>query len=741
MKLMAWASRLSGLVALSASLAACSGSHSTVPAAPLAGDAAAARAASPLEPAAAQRPPAWTGKTAAATLTLRIPEPRRSGIPPRRPRYVPASSRSIAVTVLKVNGSVISATPQVTSLSPGTSPCGTVTSGDYTCTIQVVLPIGTDVTELSVYDATGAAGNLLSQQVSSLTVVEGVNNQFGSGSPITLDANPGALSVTALSGPTGTYPNFTVTGTSNATFTVGVVDTHGTAFGSQPGKPTITQAAATGTGASASVSGTTLTLTPPSSGSSTNVVVDADPAGTLDVNTSLSASASAAATSFAVASATGIYAGQNLELDYETFSGSTLIQEAVHVLSVSGTTVTISSGLAHAHASGAKVYHSSDNLTSSTAPFTVTISAPPSVIVPIASTGAASPSKVLPYACCFSALTPGPALSSAATASFDLGRFDALGNLFVADVENDAVYKAPYNSTTGFGGSSALSGVVNQPGVPSFDVGPGTTAGGTVAVENSTSPQLDFWAPGGSGNPTGFNSVLAGPGYVPTLEQGYPSVAVMSDSTGATFGFAYDVASSTSTRDEIVVTNGTSSEQDLSNSAIVSNYNADVAVPVMTWDAGRQSLIYANSGSGFEVLEFPRNGTTGAILQTTPNLVGPASGYPHWVAASPDGAYVAVAGDDGSGGSKVTIYHYSSPSWSKISTGTSIDGKDFSNFTSMRFTGGGNLIVADSNGTYSHLYAYTDAGGSACATGCTNGYFDLSSSFPNLLINDIAVLH
>jgi hypothetical protein len=666
------------------------------------------------------------------------------GIPTRHPRYVPASTSSIAVTVFKVNGSATSFATQVTSLTPGTAPCGTVSGGDYTCTIPIELPVGSDLTQLTLYDGTGATGNVLAQQVTALSVVEGTNNQFGNGSPLTLDENPGAVSVVALSGPTGTQASgFTVTGTANVTFTVGVDDTHGTPPQSQPGLAGFSRAAATGTGANASVSGTTLTLTPPSTGSSTHVVVDANPAGTTDLVTTLASSASAMATSFSVASATGIYVGQNLELDYEAFSGTTSIQEAVHVTGVSGTTISISAPLANAHGAGATVVHSSDNLVPSAAVFTVTINQPPpTVIVPIASNG--SGSNVSAFGCCFTTFSQGAGLPNSALVVY--GRFDALGNLFTADEQNDVIYKFAYTTASGFAASSTLNGVQTQPFPAGFDVSPGTTGGGTVVFENAgVSTNLDFWPPGGSGSPTGFTSSLPSTSWTTATEQGYPSVAVLSDSTGATFGFAYDLFNvDNSTHDRIVVTSGTS-EQDLTSSSIVStagNGATNTGVPILTWDQGRQSLIYVNSQSsgGYQILEFKRSGTSGAMLATSPLAVGSVPGYPHWAAASADGNYVAVAGDDGNGGSKVALFNFSGSAWTQI-TGTALTTADFTAFTAMRFTAGGDLIVADSDGNSTQrLYAFTELGASACATGCTNGYYSLSG-LGGFTIGDIATLH
>ena len=692
-------------------------------------------------PTSGSTPPAFAGPTAAATLTLTIPAPGSAPTATNRrsPAYIPASVRSVSILVLEVGGVPVADTAATTNVTPGTSPCSTVTSGDYTCTITVQLPIGTDNVQIGTYDAVNAGGNLISQTIYSATVVEGHANTFGSSAtPITLDANPGTISVVALSGPTGTYPTFTANATGTSTFTVGVVDKHGTAFGSQPGQPTMTHAAATGTGAGASVSGTTLSLTPPTSGTSTNVVVDADPAGTKIVSTTLSSSPAAAATSFTVSATTNMFVGMNLVLDYETFSGTTLIQETAKIANISGSTITVSTGLAHAHSSGATVYAYSDNLSPSTAPFTVTLAT--TIIAPVG-VNQSGDSKALVYNTSF-ALQTGSLTST--TEGYSNARFDTADQLFIGDQGADTVYRSQWTAGTGFGSVTTYSGIPgSQYGNFGFDV----SSSGAVAVQNDSvndsddpiTPQLDAYAAGSSSSPTAFTSSLGAGAWPTVTEFGYPTVAVLSDTSANVFGYAYEICDATgSTTDKIVVTSGTS-EQDL-NGSIVSVFANDPTAAVLAWDVGLQALFYANSdtgsGSTYAVLEFPHTGSTdSATLSNSPTTIASISGYPVSIAASQgSGDYVAVAYSSGSGAA-INIYFYNGSTWSLTGT-IDASGSTIQDFTSMHFITSGNLIVSnsDSGGTIGQLLEFTTTGSQVGTT--YNALADFGSGYT---INDVAV--
>jgi hypothetical protein len=98
---------------------------------------------------------------------------------------------SLEVQLVTVGGIAPSPTPSPTIVN--VSGCA-VTSGDYTCTVAVGLPIGTDVVLVKSFDAAGATGNVLSQQNGTFTVVAASANNF----TMTLDAKPGAI---VVSGP------------------------------------------------------------------------------------------------------------------------------------------------------------------------------------------------------------------------------------------------------------------------------------------------------------------------------------------------------------------------------------------------------------------------------------------------------------------------------------------------------------------------------------------------------------
>jgi hypothetical protein len=656
----------------------------------------------------------------------------------RTPQYVPASTRSVAILVLEVGGSPVADTASVTNVSPGTSPCSTVSgtggNANYTCTISVQLPIGTDTTQIATYDATGATGNLLSEQLVSAAVLEGHSNTFSA----TLDANPGTIGLTAGTNVTGASSPYVLSGSGNATFTLSLVDAHGTAFGSpttQLGQPAFDDTgAATGTGASATISGTTLTVTPPTSGA-TSVVVNADPAGTV-TSTTLTSSPAASATSFTVASTTKIFPGVNLVLDYETFSGTTLLQESVHVTNVSGSTITISTGLVHAHASGHAVRLYSDNLTPSDVNFAVD---PPSYIAPV---GTEYPgSEAFAYSDSFVAQT-GSVTSGSAT--YDAARFDGSDILYLLDSPLNEIYEKQYTAGSGFTNVATVTGLTTQQGTNyapfsaniAFDV----SHSGNVAVVDSAGSmyQLQTFLSGQSSAALNFTSstLTLGNGWQtvqPYLNGAVPTVAVLDDASETVFGYAYAVgtiyntgsSSCNTTADRIVVvnTNG-SSEQDLTNGDIISQYCNDSTPAVLTWDNGRQSLIYGNShpngGGTYPLYEFPRVGTTGANLNSTTSAptesIGTVTGAPIFVAASRDGQYVAVAYE--STNISVRIFHNSGTSWAVASSGSALEtgpdgGGGFSQFTSMHFLTNGNLVVTDSTAGAGDLYQYTNVGASS----------------------------
>jgi len=659
--------------------------------------------------------PTYSGQRAPATLTLTIPAPTTSAAAGRRgPAYIPATAHTVAVQVLEVGGSPVSDAAQTSTLTPGSGSCSTVSAGDYTCTVTAQMPIGTDETQISIEDA---SSNLLAETLYSATVVEGHANTFGSvASPITLDANPGAI--TANTQTSGT--SFAQNGTSAESYTLAVVDAHGTAFGSQPGLPTFANnAAVTGcSGSTTSVSGATLTLTPGSSCTSFTFAVAADPAGTRNVTTTLASSPSAGATSFTVSSASGIFIGQYLVIDELAFSGTTVLTEKALVTGVSGTTITVSTGLSHAHSSGANVYHYSDNLGPSTASWSVTIAV--TLIAPLGCNGNATETcELVTYN---TSLGDPTQVLATTTKSYTYGRFDTRDDLFIADQANYHVYSTTYNSgTQTFGTLSTVGSPPNTGSNFGFDVSIGTaTQSGAVGMNNfyyatpGDTPWLSFIPQGGS-SVTNWTSSLEASGnwYSPTELQ-FPSVAVLDNASGTVFGYAFDIANvDDATPDEIVVTTGANGvEQDISSPYITSVSGNDPAIPVLAWDNGRQSLIYVNAttGGSANVIELTRNGTTGASLNA-PVSVGSVAGLPEYVAVSRDGTSVAVAWYNGTT-DEITWFHNPGTGWT---TGATVN-PGFQAFTSMHFIPGDNLVATDSGpnqaGTsiFVNLYEFTPSG-------------------------------
>jgi hypothetical protein len=587
------------------------------------------------------------------------------------------------------------------------------------------MPVGNDLTQISTFDG---SANLLSQQVGSpLAVVAGTANTFGTSlSPITLDAAPSTITAVGGSGVIGSQPNFTVNVAGTKTFTLSQVDAHGTAFGLQPGLPTLIHASATGAGASASISGSTLTLTPPSSaGSTTNVAVEADPAGTQDVTTTLTSSPDSGATSFTVSSASGIYPGANLIIDYDTFGITTFLQESVLVAGVSGTTITVAPGLVHAHTSGASVLHYSDNLVSSADSFTVAIN--PILIMPIALNASPPTVKALVYDNTFS-LLPGN-LTRSITLSGMVVRLDVNDNLYVFDGHAAECFRTTYTPGVGFGSITIFSGVIEAPG---GYYGADVSSNGTVAILNAgydfmggTYPQLTVFAAGTTSGPINFTSALDPSNWRTDLNgTSQRSVAILTDSSANVFGYAYGLRTFGPAHDQIVVTDGTS-EQDVNSNAITSNGPVQSGFPKMLWDQGRQSLIYANDqadmSGNYSILEFPRNGTTGASLQTSPTTILNVTNFPQSIALSKDGNNLAVYSGAFPSAS-VSIFHNNGSSWSLASGGSALAGQTLYTFESMNFLSNGNLMILISQNP-NGMFQFTDTGAAV------GSVYDMSGDF------------
>ncbi|HEV3156394.1 MAG TPA: hypothetical protein VGZ00_03540 [Candidatus Baltobacteraceae bacterium] len=655
---------------------------------------------------------------ATAVFTFHIPLRTKTATSQHTPQYIPSTVQSVQFTILEVNGSVPVPAPTPASFTIPGSAC-TLTSGEYTCTLPVQLPVGNDLTQISTYDG---SANLLSQQVGSpLTVVPGTANAFGTSlSPITLDAAPGAITANGGSGVNGAQPNFRVNFSGAVTFNLSQVDGGGTAFGAQPGQPTMTHTAATGAGASASITGSTLTLTQSSAGF-TNVVVEADPAGTQDVTTTLTSSPDLGATNFTVASTNGIYPGANLILDYETLSNQNIIQESALVTAVNGTTITVASGLSHPHSSGAGIRHYSDNLVSSANLFTVALNSPLIVVVGNKS----GVTKVIAYNESLN-LQPGSLTENYGGATyFPLAGLDANGSVYFMYEFSSAILRSTYTAGSGF------SSPVTFPAGYDFSTsGVNASSNGTLAF---TGYQLTIFSAATSGSPITFSPAFHDnvswnlTPYTNNLcNVRCQTVAVLTDGSSNVFGYAVSILNGDASvnyyyydiiQDQIAVTDG-SSEQDIQNGAIMAQFYGPYGdLPsALTWDQGRQSLIYvssqANRGISSRILEFPRNGTSGASLLTTPTTVGTMNLDPWTVAASKDGSSVAVAwGTTYTAPVTVSIYHNNGGAWSLASGGSTLERTTFANFQAMHFLANGNLLIADSDGsTYANLWQFTGVG-------------------------------
>ncbi len=116
-----------------------------------------------------------------------IPAPAAQlGAAKRAPRYISTATKSIAVSATPVGGgSAASATIDV-----GSSACAAGSGGAQTCTLTLAAPVGSDVFAVSLYDAPGGTGHVLSTGTMTQTVQAHVANVF----PLTLGGTIATLS-------------------------------------------------------------------------------------------------------------------------------------------------------------------------------------------------------------------------------------------------------------------------------------------------------------------------------------------------------------------------------------------------------------------------------------------------------------------------------------------------------------------------------------------------------------------
>jgi hypothetical protein len=273
-----------------APMAACSGGSSVPPPTKV------------VQPTPSAQPSQVASETASATFTIVVPATAKSATA-RRPNYISTATKSIklASTALLPSSPVILNVAN-SGTGPGTG-SGTSTSGSctetppttgpFTCTMHVNLVVGSDSITLSTFDASGATGNLLSQQSATVTVLEGIANGPSDGQSnasefaIVLDANAAVMTVSATAacqaGPVGTA--IATVATAPVSFTVAYADL-ATKTVTAPGLPTL---AVTSSGLSGGTIGITInqaaqtfTLTPSATGVSGTVTVKATPPNASD---------------------------------------------------------------------------------------------------------------------------------------------------------------------------------------------------------------------------------------------------------------------------------------------------------------------------------------------------------------------------------------------------------------------------------------------------------------------------
>lgn len=199
--------------------------------------------------------PAYTGPLADATFKISIPGPQSSAFK-RRPSYVSSATKSLRFVInssSSVSGTATTGTLGSYNLlawrffDTGTLPNANCPvdgshAGNFICTVTLKLPPGTDNVTIAACDGTGGTcispgtvvGNVLSEQIQSLTVVTATANSFN----VLLDANVGTMTVngsgSCQNGPVGA--SFGSVGTTPVTFTVAHKDAAGKTIVS-PGLP------------------------------------------------------------------------------------------------------------------------------------------------------------------------------------------------------------------------------------------------------------------------------------------------------------------------------------------------------------------------------------------------------------------------------------------------------------------------------------------------------------------------
>lgn len=227
-------------------------------------------------------------QTSQATFVISVPKQGSSTSDKRSPRYISSATASIKVTVTQVNGSAVTLPAVVSNVS--SCPTDPANTGNFKCTVNAGVQVGTDTLSVGTYDQANAGGNLISQQFTTVTVLQGVaNGPPAAGYTFTLDANPSTINISPPgSGVTGSVGSgFTVNGSSALTFTVTVNDAHGTTLTNNaiPGSPVLSAtSSAPGVAAITSTSQNpyAITITPGGSSGTATITVKASPANAGD---------------------------------------------------------------------------------------------------------------------------------------------------------------------------------------------------------------------------------------------------------------------------------------------------------------------------------------------------------------------------------------------------------------------------------------------------------------------------
>jgi hypothetical protein len=187
------------------------------------------------------------GPVGSATATFRFTFPKAtSSSHLRRAKYLSSATASISLQVtdtkssaagnadiyanvpagLKAVQSVNFANLTGTPTTPGQ--CGTdpLNPGNYECTAQFQLPIGINTITIASWDANGGTGHKLSQQIATVTTLQGVANGPGGSYAISLDANAATITLNGSqpcqNGPVGSV--FGSVGTTTVNFGVSFAD-------------------------------------------------------------------------------------------------------------------------------------------------------------------------------------------------------------------------------------------------------------------------------------------------------------------------------------------------------------------------------------------------------------------------------------------------------------------------------------------------------------------------------------